>query len=702
MKTRKRGRILAFVLALAMILSTVPSSTSKAAFCDCKNIVKLTAKTTGVTLREGQILTKSMVKKALKVTASYENGKKKSKYTSYKVKQVGKTIKPTKGKYKVTIYVGKVKKTVSVKVNQIKKIYIKQSKQTALQEGSTFSTSAFKKKTIVYADYKKGADKKLTTYTVVAPEKVIPNQNGEFVVTVKYGNKKDTIAIPVIPKPEPTTEQPTTEAPTTETPTTQEPTTQEPTTEEPTTEEPSTEEPVENTVTVKVTRNGNGDVAFNNETVIFSNDTVTQKVAKGSSCVLTATNTSEYKFVRWIDDEGKELSTDKTYSFTATENMTLVAVFERVYIVTVNRVGGKGRVTLAGEQLDFYSDVATTSVVPSRYDLAAVSTDDYNFVSWTDSNGKVLSTDPTYNVAVSTANIEVTVNFAEAEKTVNVTYSHDNGQLLISEAVVFGETLAPPTKDIWKADKTFAGWKIGNIVYSGEATATEFYDVDGNSLSDAIKVLTAQKQNVNVVSYYVDNPVQYYTVNITGGEIVSGEITDGKVSEGAHMYIKATVPEGKAFAGWTDADGNIQSYEEEYDFYVTSDVTLIATFSDEEIEAEPVVHFTGSKYELYPDDYGVRLYMASEIPEGYTKIEWGFLYTAKELSESEMVVGGTAKSVINSSGAGNADWIYDARFPASAWEAGKTVKIRIYATVSSAEGTKTIYSEILSVKLASE
>ena len=77
------------------------------------------------------------------------------------------------------------------------------------------------------------------------------------------------------------------------------------------------------------------------------------------------------------------------------------------------------------------------------------------------------------------------------------------------------------------------------------------------------------------------------------------------------------------------------------------------------------------------------------------------MYTAEELNEEEMVLGEIAKVVANtSSSTGNEDWIYDARFPASAWEAGKTVKIRIFATVESTEGTKTIYSEIISVQLS--
>ena len=85
------------------------------------------------------------------------------------------------------------------------------------------------------------------------------------------------------------------------------------------------------------------------------------------------------------------------------------------------------------------------------------------------------------------------------------------------------------------------------------------------------------------------------------GEIVSydGENTAERVKEGTHLYIKATVPEGELFSCWIDENRNIQSYEEEYDFYVTSNVKILAMFTSEVVRKEPVVHFTGSKYELY-------------------------------------------------------------------------------------------------------
>ena len=200
MKKRKiYWQSVAFSLALLLVLTMIvkPVAYAKSSKSGT-SVTKLTVKTTGTMLNEGQVLTKSMLKKSLKATARLKNGTIKKKYTSYKSKQIGKTIKPnSKGKYKVTITAGSAKKAVSIKVNRITKIYFKNPKPKTLTEGEKFDTEAFKKDYTVYAGYKKGADKKLTTYTVSVPDVVKADANGKFDVTVKYGKYTATISMPV-------------------------------------------------------------------------------------------------------------------------------------------------------------------------------------------------------------------------------------------------------------------------------------------------------------------------------------------------------------------------------------------------------------------------------------------------------------------------------------------------------------------------
>ena len=65
---------------------------------------------------------------------------------------------------------------------------------------------------------------------------------------------------------------------------------------------------------------------------------------ENASVTLTATPAANYTFVRWTED-GTEVSTDASYTFTVTANRTLVAVFEEeevIYTVTVEPGEGTG------------------------------------------------------------------------------------------------------------------------------------------------------------------------------------------------------------------------------------------------------------------------------------------------------------------------------------------------------------------------
>lgn len=123
-KLRKLLTLTLLTLVLALIITTETTYAAK--------VKDLTVKTTGTMLLEGQKITQSTVKKAVTVKAKYTDGTTKT-YTGYKVKEANKTVKAitsgtNKGKCKLTLTAGSVKKVIYVKVNKLKKIYIKKLK----------------------------------------------------------------------------------------------------------------------------------------------------------------------------------------------------------------------------------------------------------------------------------------------------------------------------------------------------------------------------------------------------------------------------------------------------------------------------------------------------------------------------------------------------------------------------------------------
>ena len=117
---------------------------------------------------------------------------------------------------------------------------------------------------------------------------------------------------------------------------------------------------------------------------------------EGTSVTLTATANEGYKFVNWTK-EGVEVSTDATYTFTATEDVTLTANFElKSYTITATAENG----TVEGAGV--YNHGATVT-------LTATANEGYKFVNWTQ-EGEEVSTEATYTFT-ATEDAELVANF---------------------------------------------------------------------------------------------------------------------------------------------------------------------------------------------------------------------------------------------------------------------------------------------------
>ena len=187
--------------------------------------------------------------------------------------------------------------------------------------------------------------------------------------------------------------------------------------------------------TLTIVRVGDGNVTVNNRSCSFSGDTAIEKVTKGM-CTVEAVNSSNSRFKQWINSETKEiLSTSSSWTFDTNSITKITAVFETVHTVTFYREGGRGKVTFNGKEIDFVNNVGTCKVEAGVHEFAAIATDDYDFVSAT--YGNTISNVPMFTVPVTNDNVKITVNFVKTEKTVTVTYQHDYGQVLVSQAVAF-------------------------------------------------------------------------------------------------------------------------------------------------------------------------------------------------------------------------------------------------------------------------
>ena len=126
-----------------------------------------------------------------------------------------------------------------------------------------------------------------------------------------------------------------------------------------------------------------------------------------SECTLIATPNENYTFVNWTEN-GQEVSTDATYSFTVTTERDLVANFVLPFTITVSVVPDEGgTVTGAGEY-----------VIGTECTLIAIANEGYQFMYWTE-NGAMVSSNTTYSFTV-TADHDFVAYFAENTQTISL------------------------------------------------------------------------------------------------------------------------------------------------------------------------------------------------------------------------------------------------------------------------------------------
>ena len=198
----------------------------------------------------------------------------------------------------------------------------------------------------------------------------------------------------------------------------------------------------------------------------------------------------------------------------------------------------------------------------------------------------------------------------------------------------------------------------------------------------------------------------FHKLTLNGAEVIRYE--DGKMnakgefSYNTHIWVKSVIPLGQKFTKYSDERGEILSYDEIYDFRLKGPMTVTANFSSVEEEKKPTVHFTGQGIEVFPALKTVMIYLSIEIPEGFEKQEYGFIYSSENLSEDEMTLENAKKVKDESSSTtGSADFTYSARFNNQAiWDAGEYRYFRPYGIVKDKNGDLiTIYGSIKSAHL---
>ncbi|MBR4468441.1 MAG: T9SS type A sorting domain-containing protein [Bacteroidales bacterium] len=314
---------------------------------------------------------------------------------------------------------------------------------------------------------------------------------------------------------------------------------------------------------------------------------------QGQSCTVTATPASGYTFLRWTEN-GNQVSTNASYTFTVTGNRTLVAQFQaqpQSYTINVSANPTNGG-SVSGGGTYQQGQSCTVTATPAT---------GYTFLRWTE-NGNQVSTNASYTFTV-TGNRTLVAQFQAQSYTITVTADPTNGGTVTGGgSYQYGQSCTVSATPATGFD--FVRWTRNGTQVSTNPNYT--FTVTGSA------------------TYVAEFQAQLYYIaincNPSNGGTASG---NGYYTYGQSCTVTATPATGYEFVNWTE-DGNEVSTNASYTFTVTNGHNLTANFSLQTIEittsVDPAEGGTASGAGTY--NYGDEVTITVETNEDWAFVNW--------------------------------------------------------------------------------
>ena len=304
---------------------------------------------------------------------------------------------------------------------------------------------------------------------------------------------------------------------------------------------------------------------------------------QGQSCTVNATPATGYNFVRWTEN-GQQVSTNASYTFTVTGNRTLVAQFQlQSFSITASADPNNGGTVTGGGTYN-YGQSCTLSATPAT---------GYTFVNWT-KNGQQVSTNASYTFNVTSSGAYV-AHFQIQSYNIAVVAKPDNGGTVTGGGTyTYGQ----------------------NCTIT--ATANEGYDFI-NWTENNIPVSTNPSYSFNVTgnhSFAANFELQTLEITATVEPAEGGTATGGGTyTYGDEVTITVETNEDWAFLNWTE-NGTMVSEEKTYTFIATASRDLVANL----IYTVGVGEQMGNNITLYPNPVNDKLTIEAEAALGTVEI----------------------------------------------------------------------------------
>ena len=266
---------------------------------------------------------------------------------------------------------------------------------------------------------------------------------------------------------------------------------------------------------------------------------------------VSANANTGWKFVGWTNG-GATVSTDASYIFPADGDVSLVANFEvKTYTVTVAANNSDYGNVAGGAAGIVHETQITVTATPASAD--------YEFVNWTDANGKIVSQTSVYTFAV-TKDAELTANFKPKDRYFVTIGINPAGAGTVTGGGYYTKGATVTLTATAATGYNFVNWTKGSETV-GTANIYTFVITDD-------VVLTA------------NYTLKMYDITVSADPLTAGTVTGaGRYTHGENVTVTATVAkEGYNFVGWVVNDAEVSTLSE-YSFTAVENMKLTAKFA---------------------------------------------------------------------------------------------------------------------------
>ena len=304
---------------------------------------------------------------------------------------------------------------------------------------------------------------------------------------------------------------------------------------------------------------------------------------QGQSCTVNATPATGYNFVRWTEN-GQQVSTNASYTFTVTGNRTLVAQFQlQSFSITASADPNNGGTVTGGGTYN-YGQSCT---------LSATHATGYTFVNWT-KNGQQVSTNASYTFNVTSSGAYVAHFQIQSYNIAVVAKPANGGTVTGGGTYTYGQncTITATANEGYD----FINWTENNIPVSTNPSYS--FNVTGNHSFAA----NFELQTIEITA----------TVEPAEGGTATG---GGTYTYGDEVTITVETNEDWAFLNWTE-NGTVVWEEKTYTFIATASRDLVANL----IYTVGIGEQTGNNITLYPNPVNDKLTIEAESALGTVEI----------------------------------------------------------------------------------